>query len=580
MKSLGLYFRTLRHSRADQLVWRARYLLERRGSAVRTPRRWQWQSTRAPRLHDDFPELPIPHRATPNDAAALLFAGEFRHLHKSRNLGIHQPDWPLGSIAKDRLWVVTLHYHEWAYRLAEAARDDGGTEAAALFQALVSDWIERCGLEAPGALSLAWNSYAIACRLGRWVLAYRLLGPRYWRAWPAFERDFLASAWQQAAYLYDHLEWDVRGNHLLRDALGLAVAGRYFAEEAALHWLTRAAQLALEQSSEQVLADGGHFERSPMYHLQVMEDLAMLVHLLPDADTRQTLKRRWMRMAEFAAWMRHPDGGIPLFNDAALNGAGSPTEVLAHAPSLGLSIDVAPRRGGRHFADTGMAVWHGHPWSVFFDMGKVGPDYQPGHAHADTLSVEASYRGTRLFVDPGTYAYDRDAHRRYDRSTSSHNTVCIDECDSTEVWHIFRVGRRALPEHVSVGFSPDGMDASACHDGFDHLPDRPRHHRRVVVKESGELFLHDRIESNGSHTAEAGLLLAPEWTATPEAGGWLLVNGDHRVRVGVTGPTGLVLSQCHRPYHPEFGREQDTTRLVWRITGTAPMEAAVHVKGL
>jgi uncharacterized heparinase superfamily protein len=515
---------------------------------------------------------------TPENEADRLQAGEFCHLNKAVNLGQERRNWRLGPVAQDRLWVATLHYHEWAYRLAEAVAQNPNGSEADCFRELVSDWITQCDLEYPGALALAWNSYAIATRLGWWVRSYRLLGAELWRSWPEFEHRFLANMWRQAAYLHDHVEWDLRANHLLRDAVGLAWAGRFFAEAPAQRWLSDATELAVRQITEQVLPDGGHFERSPMYHLQVMEDLATLVHLLSDEEGRQALRKTWERMAEWAAWMRHSDGYFPLFNDAADNGASSPATILALSPLLDVHADAQPRRGGRHFADTGVAVWHGDPWSVFFDLGEVGPDYQPGHAHADTLSIECDYRGIRLFVDPGVYGYDDDARRRYDRSTSAHNTVCVDGCDSTEVWHIFRVGRRAYPQQVRIAFTDSGMDASACHDGFDHLPGRPRHSRRLLAQDGGELVIHDRVEGKGRHTAEAGLLLAPSWQATPEGGGWLLVNGGHRLRVGVHGPAELTLSQCPRPFHPEFGRELETTRLVWRNVGTTPMDVAVHVE--
>ena len=92
------------------------------------------------------------------------------------------------------------------------------------------------------------------------------------------------------------------------------------------------------------------------------------------------------------------------------------------------------------------------------------------------------------------------------------------------------------------------------------------------------MVIHDRVEGKGRHTAEAGLLLAPDWQATPEGGGWLLINGEHRLRVGVHGPAELVLSLCSRPFHPEFGRELETTRLVWQIVGAVPMDVATHVE--
>ena len=135
--------------------------------------------------------------------------------------------------------------------------------------------------------------------------------------------------------------------------------------------------------------------------------------------------------------------------------------MLSLAARLGVKVDPAPRRGCQFFPYAGMVVRHGDPWTVFFDVGPVGPDYQPGHAHADTLALETSYRGSRLFVDPGTFAYDRDERRHYDRSTAAHNTVCIDGRDSSEVWHIFRVGRRAYPLDVRVDCGSEATTASA-----------------------------------------------------------------------------------------------------------------------
>ena len=61
-----------------------------------------------------------------------------------------------------------------------------------------------------------------------------------------------------------------------------------------------------------------------MYHLQVMEDVYALAILVEDSTVRGQLREAWRAMAEYLAWVRHPDGGIPLFNDAALRVACSP----------------------------------------------------------------------------------------------------------------------------------------------------------------------------------------------------------------------------------------------------------------
>jgi uncharacterized heparinase superfamily protein len=508
------------------------------------------------------------------NALAQLASGVFRHLNHERNLGHGPTDWLLGPRTQDRLWAVTLHYHAWLYELARTAAGKGieAEQAATLLREYLGDWLGQCALDQPGARDLAWNAFAIATRIGWWVRTYRTLAPE------SLGPEFLGSLWQQAAYLHDHLEWDLRANHLLRGAVGLAWAGRFFAEPQAQRWLTTAARLARQQAQEQVLADGGHFERSPMYHLQIMEDMGTLICLLEDAVAVSELRSCWSRMAQFLAWATHPDGKIPLLNDAARNGAPCPEQMLKLGGQLGLSTNRATTTGGRYFSDTGLVVWHGDPWAVFFDVGPIGPDYQPGHAHADNLTIEASFRERQLFVDPGTHSYDFDERRRYDRATSSHNTVCIDGQDSSEMWQIFRVGRRARPIDVQVTFSDRGMRATAGHTGYAHLPGSPIHRREVRIDDQSTLLIHDRLSGTGSYRLQGGYLLAPEWSVSKLTDGWQLQSEDRQVQIVVIGPNGMRLSQRSAWYHPEFGLEQDTQRLEWAYDGTLPVEIRTEVK--
>jgi uncharacterized heparinase superfamily protein len=357
---------------------------------------------------------------------------------------------------------------------------------------------------------------------------------------------------------------------LIRDALGLAFAGRFFTGKVASKWLTRATDLAIEQIREQVLPDGGHFERSPMYHLHIMEDILSLALLIEAPAARSRLNETWLRMAEYLAWLRHPDGRLALFNDGGLDAACEPSRMMNLGERLGLTVDSAPRQGGRYFPDSGMVVWHGRVWSVFFDVGPVGPDYQPGHAHADTLAIECSYAGKRLFVDPGCFAYDNDERRRYDRSTAAHNTVCIDNTDSSEVWHIFRVGRRARPIDVKVQTGRAESRASGAHTGYDHLPGRPRHQRELMVDDRRFTII-DRIVSSGEHLIQGGFTLEPSWKVTLVPEGWELESGGTRLLLRIISGNELALSVEPAMYHPTYGLELKTLRLVWRYEGSLPL---------
>lgn len=564
--------RTVAHLRPAQIFWRARYALRRRYSS-------QSHDSSAPGLvntcHSDWLTRLRPQDFhTAPDAASLanenavvdnLSQGIFRHLNEERRLG-RPPDWLLGPRDKGRLWTVTLHYHQWAMELAAIAANGGvrAAQARELYREYLSDWIERCDLSHPGACHLAWNSYAIGTRLDCWGRSALRLGSAWWSENPQFAERFLSSFWRQAQHLANNIEWDLRGNHLVRDAVGLAWAGRFFDGSNAPRWLKQAGELARDQAREQVLADSGHFERSPMYHLHVMHDFETLAQLIDDRSVKDELKSTVDRMRGFATWLRHPDGGLVLFNDATLD-----EELRSPQPT------TVPRGGG-YFSDTGLAVWHGPKWTLFFDVGPIGPDYQPGHGHADNLTLECSYDGERLFVDPGTHSYDRDERRAYDRSTAAHNTVCVDETDSSEVWHIFRAGRRARPLDVNVVADQAHFDASAAHDGYRNLGG-VIHRRRVQLADDDTLTITDRLEGRGSHSLEGGWLLAPGWTVTPAVSGWCLHREGHALRVHLQGLSAMRLCLEARPWHPRFGVEIPTTRLTWRWDGALPFDLTTSV---
>jgi uncharacterized heparinase superfamily protein len=575
-------FRTLRYLQLRQLGWRAWYLLRRRWECwppVQYGRRFAAapfssqpaaEPIAVPTLDDDglLPE----QRLRELSQHSLTLLGEQRPFHGGA-------DWGMGFSCPDhRLWTITLHYHRWLAALADAYAETKDRCFADLVATYLRDWLATCRIGAAGFQAFAWNSYAIATRLGAWVRIYRALTPGFWQEDPGLQRLFLDSFALQARYLDDHLEWDLRGNHLLRDAVGLVSAGRFLEGPLAQRWWQRGQRLGVEQAREQVLPDGAHFERSPMYHLHAMEDVLALA-LLAEPAARAEFVEHWRLMTEPALWLRHPDGGIPLFNDAARNGSCSPDALLHAASLLGLQIDLAPRRGTRHFESLGMVVYHDERWSVFFDLGQIGPDYQPGHAHADTLAIECSYRGNRLFVDPGTYHYDNDERRRYDRSTAAHNTVTVDDQDSSEVWHIFRVGRRAYPRDARVMTSTKALTASASHTGYDHLQGGPRHSRSVIVDPSGNLRITDRVAGSGTHRVAGGYLLAPGWQAIAVPGGWSLRHDVEQVQVHVAASRPVELSLQKRAYHPQFGTEHFVPRLAWQIVGPLPVEITIDVKG-
>lgn len=579
-------FRTVRHLRPSQVIHR---LLR---TAMRKLEMWRGEEamrqTLFPHGFSGFEPNPRPAVSMPDlgqcprPALSELAAGQLTLLNQSLPFR-GGADWKMIPAAyQNSLWTYTLHYHEWVYRLLDPASVDEAqcTRVASKF---IQDWIVSCAPGRPGFAHYPWNSFAIACRLQWWARIYWHATDSFWAAGPStFRRDFCDSFAMQAQYLLKHIEWDLRANHLMRDASGLAFAGAFLPGEFGRRCLDFAARLADSQVEEQILEDDTHFERSVSYQCHFMEDLCHLCAILPDGPVRSRLRERLHCLMESLAWLIHPDLLPVQFNDAALNSYATPASLLAACRTLDIPSLPDPTlrpQGVRYFPAFGIVASHLGLGALFFDVGQLGVDYQPGHAHADTLTVEMSIASKRFIVDPGCFDYDNSANRAYDRSTLAHNTVVIDHANSSEMWHVFRVGSRAMPIIHDLRKERNGaFTCTASHDGYRNLSGRPIHQRTVSRLADGSVRIIDHVFGNGVHAVEGGFLIAPEWTVSFSDGNFIAVaNGvSSRIRITSESPGIQYFSEITK-YHPHFGIEQHATRLIWRASVKLPLLVSIII---
>jgi len=348
------------------------------------------------------------------------------------------------------------------------------------------------------------------------------------------------------------------GNHLLADAKGLIFAGLFFAGPEAEEWLAKGESLFFQQIGEQVLADGGHFERSPMYHAQVLEDVLDVANALNRGT--EPLFPLMGRMHRWLEVMTHPDEEIALFNDAAFGDAAAPGCLAAYTadlspgnkPSKADLLDEATDSGPliSRLADTGYVRVDCGDMTAFLDVAPIGPDYLPGHAHADTLTFELSIGWQRVVVDSGVSRYGEGAERLRQRGTAAHNTVMIDDQDSSEVWGGFRVARRAYPQDLEIR-EAEGLVACS-HDGYRRLPGKPVHRREWRFFADG-LRIRDTIEGE-FREASGRLHFHPGVDVLPlsemcESGEIILPDG-RRLHWKIARGHGRLLDTT---WHPEFG---------------------------
>src|SRR5690606_20903608 len=144
--------------------------------------------------------------------------------------------------------------------------------------------------------------------------------------------------YQELAYLDKNYEFHLLGNHLLENAFALCLAGAYFGNK---RWHSRAITILRRELEEQILADGAHFELSPMYHKIIFFRLLELIDWYSKYEDKDDSFLAFCRekaslMLDWLENIRFGNGDIPLFNDAA-NGIAFPTQFLIdYAHELGI----------------------------------------------------------------------------------------------------------------------------------------------------------------------------------------------------------------------------------------------------
>ncbi|MBE9546415.1 MAG: alginate lyase family protein [Proteobacteria bacterium] len=476
---------------------------------------------------------------------SLISPTRFRFLNQEHEFA-KASDW--NNPAIDKLWLYNLHYFDYLNKKNDKKENE-------LYWQIIERWIE----ENPAFAGNGWEPYPLSLRIVNWI--------KWLLSGNSPTKKMIDSLYLQAWYLRRRLEFHLLGNHLFANAKALVFAGLFFDGVEAEKWLNKGLQILAKEVPEQVLADGGHFERSPMYHAVILEDLLDLINIVKTYN--QEPPPLWFDFVErMLSWLKamcHPDGQISFFNDAALGIAPEPSEIEEYAGNLGLSAGESPREGATELRDSGYIRLQKGDAVLIVDVGKIGPDYLPGHAHADTLSFELSLKGGRVFVNSGTSCYGNSMERLSQRGTASHNTVMIDGKDSSEVWSGFRVARRARPFALKVNEGADDIRIACSHDGYRWLTGQPIHRRQWVLQKN-ELLIKDTISGNFNE-AIARFYFHPEVEITdspPLMEGSAILSGGQRLIWKIKNGIGDIYSAA---WHPEFGRSLPNKCLQLSFTG-------------
>ncbi|QWE27028.1 heparinase II/III family protein [Polynucleobacter sp. AP-Ainpum-60-G11] len=424
---------------------------------------------------------------------SVVESGEFVFLGKSGKL----TDINWNGSERDKLWRYNQHYFNDLNAIESLSRQSWHLE-------MLNDWVKQN----PPNYGVGWEPYPLSIRVVNWI--------KWGLAGNSIPELCMQSLVMQVRCLEKKIEWHLLGNHLLANAKALIFSGVYFKGSEAKKWLKLGLEILKTQIPEQILEDGGHFELSPMYHSIILEDLLDLINLSQTFQNQielsfiLTLKNTAKNMLEWLLCMIHPDGQIALFNDAAFGISAAPRDLIKYADNLNIIYDKLQNfnSGIKHLKSSGYVRIKLDQVIAILDVAPIGPDYLPGHAHADTLSFELSIYGQRIVVNGGTSLYGSSPERLRERETKFHSTVEINNENSSEVWSGFRVARRAYPFGLNIDSGNNIIYVGCSHNGYARLKSNPIHRREWFMSKHN-LTIVDSVVG-GAYKSIARYILHPQ----------------------------------------------------------------------
>jgi len=506
--------------------------------------------------------------------AAAVRNFEFSFLNQNVRFG-HNIRWHDRNLSQ--LWRYHLHYFDFCEDLLVDYQLSGNSDNYTSFKHIATSWIEANKY----VYGDGWHPYTLSVRVVNWLNA--LSGfRRLFKNDAGFKRLIASSLAGQLRVLHRDLEFDVRGNHLIKNLRALVCGSSAFSGKEAQACYSLAIRVLRNELKEQVLIDGGHFERNPGYHLSVLKDLLeCAIWIEKNRGTRYPwLDSRLQRMLVWLETVAMPDNRLPLIKDTTRDNRDTITDVLSAGAMYFNSADYKllqtfglypallfgkagyerqrswktkkKSSGSIALQTSGFYLMRDADQKDFliFDAGKTCPDYLPAHAHADMLSYELTIAGQPVIVDSGVYEYKPGKWRDFFRSTRAHNTVEVGHSNQSDVWSSFRVGKRAFPGPVKWQDTDAYTWVAAEHDGY-RSPIKAIHKRAIKWQKGRFWVFMDNISGNANVVANSYIHLHPDIRLTStKQNTWLLEGGPVPIWLTAFGHTShTVTSGQRKPFY-------------------------------
>lgn len=534
------------------------------------------------RIPENLPATPAPIRQNTaclrnslTDSRRAVYRQQLDEIRRGKLTFLHTtldivtdagPAWSHPELSEiPALWALKLHGFEFLNRAFLSADNpakirDVHTE----FKRWIRHWAgsEETAIAREQYLRRAWTPHSVSLRVLNLTRYYGWCVQ--WESDTEFLQLLRRLIFKNARFLANHVEYDVGGNHLIENAVALVTAGVFFQDTDA-PWLSTGIDI-LEETSDQFLEDGGHFEHSPMYHIITLTRYLTVLSLLDESGRTwpEVLVQTARDGTQFLHSIRPPDGRIPLLNDAVYSEALELETCLEYARRVDPSLSQLPEQ--ESMAASGY-FWLGDGEDrLLVDGGRFGPPHLPAHSHNDLFSILLWVGGRQLLTDTGTYHYAPSNRRQYSRSVRGHNTVQVGESEPISLGGQYLAGKRVHPE-VNYTHTKDYTLFDGSYRRKKNL--KYQHRRRIFGIEDGWL-VEDSVTQPSDHPVYQRLHFHPDVELgdhpKDDLGVSLQIDGEPAAYVLAEDPVSV--TEETTPYFPEFCLERERSSLVFERPAT------------
>ncbi len=479
---------------------------------------------------------------------------------------------------KKIIWELNRHQHFFTLGAAYLLSKD--EIFATTFIRHLESWMEQN----PPGMGINWvSSLEVSFRAMSWIWAFQFFKDSEYFTAEIFLKS-LKFLHVHGRHIEKYLSTYYSPNtHLTGEALGLYFLGSqlpFF--KRAEHWRNIGEEILIAELDRQILPDGVYFEQSTWYQRYTADFYSQFL-ILKGLDSQklapqqhEKLDTKTQKVIDFLMCVTRPDGTTPFIGDddggkllppsslkpndfRAVLSTGAvifdrgdykfvagnlAEETLWLLGSEGVKEfealrGIRPENNSYGFCDGGYLVmrdgWEKTDNYMLIDCGNMG-GIAGGHSHADTLSINLAAGGRTMLVDPGTYTYHESKELRdYFRSTSAHNTLCVNQKSSSELGGAFSWQTSAQAK-IDSWISQDRFDFFAgSHDGYKRLAKSATHSRSVLFLKNDYWIVRDYVETTGEN--EYGLNFHFNIKTKPEienaANGGFSVNESSAEDVGL-----------------------------------------------